>query len=362
MNATSNDWKQAAKSKPKSRKGNLPVIGISIGDVNGIGPEVTIKALLDKRILNYMTPIIFGSAKVISYYRKQCNLEQFNFMTIKDLGNIAYGKVNVFNCWQDTVDLQPGRVTNEAGQAAWKALEQATVALKNQKISAIVTAPINKNNIQNQDFSFPGHTEYLANTFEAEEHLMFLVHEDLRIGVVTGHVPLHQVSQKITRSKVRQKLLAMEQSLISDFGIGKPRIAVLGLNPHAGEEGLLGSEEQDIILPVVEELRAKGKLIFGPFPSDGFFGAYQHQQFNAILAMYHDQGLIPFKTLAFEKGVNYTAGLSVVRTSPDHGTAYGIAGKNEANPESMRQAIYLACDILSQREEVLTYGQHQDGQ
>jgi 4-hydroxythreonine-4-phosphate dehydrogenase len=362
MNATTNDWKYTAKPKPKSQKGELPVIGISIGDINGIGPEVTIKALQDKRILNQLTPIIFGSAKVISYYRKQCNLDQFNFMTMKDLENIAYGKVNVYNCWQEPIDLQPGKVTEPAGQAAWKALEQATLALKDKKISAIVTAPINKNNIQNKDFSFPGHTEYLANTFEAEEHLMLLVHEDLRIGVVTGHVPLHQVSQKITRSKVRQKLLTLEQSLVSDFGIGKPRIAVLGLNPHAGEEGLLGSEEQDIILPVIEELRAKGKLIFGPFPSDGFFGAYQHRQFDGVLAMYHDQGLIPFKTLAFEKGVNYTAGLSVVRTSPDHGTAYGIAGKNQANEESMRQAIYLACDIISHREEEITFSQHQEGQ
>ena len=362
MNATTNEWKYSANPKLKNRRGNLPVIGISIGDVNGIGPEVIIKALQDKRILDQMTPIIFGSAKVISYYRKQCDLEQFNFMTIKDLENIAYGKVNVYNCWQDPIDLQPGKVTETAGQAAWKALEQATQALKENKISGIVTAPINKNNIQNKEFSFPGHTEYLANTFEAEEHLMLLVHQDLRIGVVTGHVPLHQVSQKITRSKVRQKLQAIEQSLIKDFGIGKPRIAVLGLNPHAGEEGLLGSEEQDIILPVIEELRGKGKLVYGPFPSDGFFGAYQHQQFDAVLAMYHDQGLIPFKTLAFEKGVNYTAGLSVVRTSPDHGTAYGIAGKNQANEESMRQALYLACDILSQREEELAYGQNHDNQ
>jgi len=342
---------QPNKSKPK--QGNAPVIGISIGDVNGVGPEVTIKALNDKRILSQMTPIIFGSAKVVSYYRKQCDLEQFNFMTIKDLDNIAYGKVNVINCWQEVIELQPGKVTNAAGQAAWQALEQATQALKENSVSAIVTAPINKNNIQNEDFSFPGHTEFFAKTFEAEEHLMLLVHEKLRVGVVTGHVPLHQVSQKITRSKVREKVLLMEKSLQQDFGVIKPRIAVLGLNPHAGENGLLGSEEQDILLPVIRELKDKGKLVYGPFPSDGFFGSFMHQQFDGVLAMYHDQGLIPFKTLAFEKGVNFTAGLPVVRTSPDHGTAYDIAGKNQANADSMREALYLACDVISQRQHLV---------
>ncbi|MGB3586473.1 MAG: 4-hydroxythreonine-4-phosphate dehydrogenase PdxA [Tunicatimonas sp.] len=342
---------QPNKLKPK--QGNAPVIGISIGDVNGVGPEVTIKALNDKRILSQMTPIIFGSAKVVSYYRKQCDMEQFNFMTIKDLDSIAYGKVNVLNCWQEVIEPQPGKVTNAAGQAAWQALEKATQALKENVLSAIVTAPINKNNIQNEGFSFPGHTEFFAKTFEAEEHLMLLVHEKLRVGVVTGHVPLHQVSQKITRSKVRQKILLMENSLQQDFGVIKPRIAVLGLNPHAGESGLLGSEEQDIIIPVIQELKEKGKLVYGPFPSDGFFGALTHQQFDGVLAMYHDQGLIPFKTLAFEKGVNFTAGLSVVRTSPDHGTAYDIAGKNQANADSMREALYLACDVIAQRQHLV---------
>ena len=340
-------------TKPKPKHGNTPVIAISIGDVNGVGPEVTIKALSDKRILNQMTPIIFGSAKVVSYYRKQCEMEQFNFMTIKDLNNIAYGKVNVFNCWQEVVELQPGKVTDAAGKAAWQALEKATKALKEGSVSAIVTAPINKNNIQNEDFSFPGHTEFFAKTFEAEDHLMLLVHEKLRVGVVTGHVPLHQVSQKITRSKVRQKILLMEKSLQQDFGVIKPRIAVLGLNPHAGENGLLGSEEQDILLPVIQELKDKGKLIYGPFSADGFFGAFMYQQFDGVLAMYHDQGLIPFKTLAFEKGVNYTAGLLVVRASPDHGTAYDIAGKNQANAESMREALYLACDVVRQRKQIV---------
>lgn len=354
MSHTDTAWDKPAKPKAKHKKGELPVIGISIGDVNGVGPEVIIKALSDKRILNQMTPIIFGSAKVISYYRKQCNLDQFNFMTMKDLDNIAYGKVNVYNCWQDLVDLQPGKVTDVAGQAAWQALEQATKALKSDTIAALVTAPINKNNIQNEAFTFPGHTEYLAKTFEAEEHLMFLVHDSLRVGVVTGHIPLHQVSQKITRSLVREKIQLMEQSLKTDFGIAKPKIAVLGLNPHAGEEGLLGSEEQDVLLPVINELKNKGKLIFGPFPSDGFFGAFQQKQFDGVLAMYHDQGLIPFKTLAFEKGVNFTAGLPVVRTSPDHGTGYSIAGQNQASATSMREALYLACDVVRQRQELLS--------
>nr|WKN35338.1 4-hydroxythreonine-4-phosphate dehydrogenase PdxA [Tunicatimonas sp. TK19036] len=353
MNRTDTTLDKPIKPKTKRKKGDLLVIGISLGDVNGVGPEVIIKALSDKRILNQMTPIVFGSAKVISYYRKQCNLDQFNFMTIKDLDSIAFGKVNVYNCWQETVEIQEGKVTEPAGKAAWQALEQATQALQSDVVAALVTAPINKNNIQNEEFSFPGHTEYLAKTFEVEEHLMFLVHENLRIGVVTGHIPLHQVSQKITRSKVRLKIKIMEESLKTDFGILKPKIAVLGLNPHAGEEGLLGSEEQDILLPVINELKNKGKLIYGPFPSDGFFGAFQHQQFDGVLAMYHDQGLIPFKTLAFEKGVNFTAGLPIVRTSPDHGTAYNIAGKNQANEASMREALYLACDIVRQRQELL---------
>lgn len=341
---------QPSKAKPK-RKSTQPVIGISIGDINGIGPEVIIKALDDKRMMNQMTPIIYGSPKVLSFYRKELGYEQFNFMTIKDMDNIAYGKVNVITCWDDPLEVTPGKVTQAGGNAAWWSLKKAAEDLKAGLLDAIVTAPINKNNIQNEDFTFAGHTEFFTETFEAAESLMFLVQDEFRVGVVTGHIPLQAVSQQLTQDKIRRKLVIMENSLRYDFGKLKPRIAVLGLNPHAGEEGLLGPEEKETIQPVIQALKESGKLIFGPFPADGFFGAMLHQQFDAVLAMYHDQGLIPFKTLAFEKGVNFTAGLPVVRTSPDHGTAYDIAGKNQANAASMREALYLACDVLKNREE-----------
>jgi 4-hydroxythreonine-4-phosphate dehydrogenase len=341
-------------TKPKrKKKGELPIIGISLGDFNGIGPEVTIKALADKRILNMMTPVIFGSPKVVSYYRKVLDLESdFNFMTIRSLDEIAFGKVNVINCWNKVV-VEPGMVTPEAGEAAWLALKTATDALKEDQIDAIVTAPINKHNIQSEEFKFAGHTEYFATTFEAKDTLMTMVHGPLRVAVATGHIPLSEVSNNLTRGLIRQKLRVMEESLQTDFGIQKPKIAVLGVNPHAGEDGLLGSEEQEIIRPVIQELKDKGKLIFGPFPADGFFGVNMQQKFDGVLAMYHDQGLVAFKTLAFEVGVNFTAGLPVVRTSPDHGTAYDIAGKGEASEVSMREAIYLACDVIRARRESL---------
>ena len=342
--------KAPARPKTKTGKDALPVVGISIGDVNGIGPEVIIKALSDKRMLSLMTPVIFGSSKVISFYRKQLEYDRFNFMTIKGIDDIAYGKVNVINCWEEMVELEPGKVTGAGGNAAWLALKQATETLKEGKVDALVTAPINKHNIQNEEFTFAGHTEFLAKTFEVKDNLMLLVHQGLRVGVVTGHIPLQQVSQKLTREKVRHKIKVLEQSLQQDFGILKPTIAVLGLNPHAGEAGLLGTEEADIIQPVIDELKQKGRLIFGPFPADGFFGNYLYKKFDGVMAMYHDQGLIPFKTLAFEEGVNFTAGLPVVRTSPDHGTAYDIAGKGEASPVSMREALYLACDVVKSRK------------
>lgn len=352
MNSDNIDLAVSKGIKPKrKKKGELPIVGISLGDFNGIGPEVTIKALADKRMLNMMTPVIFGSSKVVSYYRKALNLENdFNFMTIKSLDEIAYGKVNVINCWNKVL-VEPGKVTNEAGEAAWLALKAATEALKEDQTDAIVTAPINKHNIQNEEFQYAGHTEYFAKTFEAEETLMFMVHDQLRVAVATGHIPLSEVSNQLTRGLVRKKLKVMEASLKLDFGIQKPKIAVLGVNPHAGEDGLLGSEEQDIIKPVIHELKEKGKLMYGPFPADGFFGVNMQQKFDGVLAMYHDQGLVAFKTLAFEVGVNFTAGLPVVRTSPDHGTAYDIAGKGEASEVSMREALYLACDVIKARRE-----------
>ncbi len=336
--------------KSKSKNNELPVIGITLGDINGIGPEVVIKALSDKRIMKFFTPVIFGSAKVLSFYRKLMVTESFNYITINNLQSVAYGKVNVYNCWEKHMDILPGKVTPEGGYAAWQALKDGTTALKKGYLDAIVTAPINKHNIQSEDFTYPGHTEFFTETFEARDSLMLLVKDELRVGVVTGHIPLNEVSKQLTKEKIRRKINLLETSLKRDFGKIKPSIAVLGLNPHAGEEGLLGKEEQEIIIPVIEEFKKEGKLVFGPFPSDGFFGTATYSKFNGILAMYHDQGLIPFKTLAFDQGVNFTAGLPIVRTSPDHGTAYDIAGKNLAEESSMREALYVACDVLKNRQ------------
>jgi 4-hydroxythreonine-4-phosphate dehydrogenase len=337
--------KESKKQKQK------PLIGITLGDINGIGPEVIIKALKNNRITKYLTPVIYGSAKVLSYYRKQLDANQFNFSPINDLSKVYHRKVNVFNCWEENIDITPGVNNEHGGKYAFKALEKATKHLVDGKIAALVTAPINKLNIQNDNFKFPGHTEYLTEKAGSKDSLMFLITDSLKVGVLTGHIPLKEVPSKITKESIENKLKLMNQSLKKDFGIGKPKIAVLGLNPHAGEDGLLGSEENEIIKPAIESVKEKGMLVFGPFPSDGFFGVGQHKKYDGVLAMYHDQGLLPFKTLAFSNGVNYTAGLPIVRTSPDHGTAYSIAGKNEADEESMRMAIYAALDISDQRSE-----------
>lgn len=330
-----------------------PKIGITIGDVNGIGPEVIIKALRDNRILNFITPVIYGSTKTLSYYKKALQFEDFNYSQAKDASQFHPKKVNIVNCWDEMVEINTGTVTPEAGRASFNALEKATEDLKAGHIDAVVTGPINKHNIQSDNFKFAGHTEYFTQKFEATDSLMFMTSNNLRIGVATGHIPVKDISKSITKELLTKKLDIMEQSLIQDFGIKKPKIAVLGLNPHAGEEGLLGKEDKEIILPVIKEYKHRGSLIFGPFPADGFFGKGDFRKFDGILAMYHDQGLIPFKTLAFENGVNFTAGLPVIRTSPDHGTAYDIAGKNEASATSMREAIYLARDIYKNRQEQL---------
>lgn len=327
-----------------------PVVGISLGDINGIGPEIVIKALADDRLLDMLSPVVYGSAKVLSYYRKALRYNDFNYHQVNDNESIHHGKVNVVNCWQEMIEINMGQETPEGGRAALLALQKAAEHLQAGKIDGIVTAPINKNNIQSDAFRFPGHTEFFTETFGAKDSLMLLCSENLRVGVVTGHIPLKNVSEQLTAEKLRSKLLILEKTLHNDFGIGKPRIAVLGLNPHAGEGGLLGTEEQEVIIPTLRELKEKGKLIFGPFPADGFFGTGQYKKFDGILAMYHDQGLIPFKLMAFETGVNYTAGLSVVRTSPDHGTAYDICGQGVASEQSIREAIYMACDIIRRRK------------
>ncbi|MEA5429484.1 4-hydroxythreonine-4-phosphate dehydrogenase PdxA [Arcicella lustrica] len=332
-----------------------PIIGITLGDYNGVGPEVILKALTSNRILKLCTPVIYGSQRVFTYYRKALELKDWTLHGIQSIDQINPKFTNVITCWDDKqTEVTPGKVTPEAGAAALACLQKATEDLKAGHIHAIVTAPINKNNIQSEEFKFPGHTEYFTEAFDSKESLMFLVSDVLRVGVVTGHIPLGRVRGAITQEKITQKLNLMFTSLVEDFGIQKPKIAVLGLNPHAGEDGLLGNEEKEVISPVLEQFRKKGNLVFGPFPADGFFGNAQFKHYDAVLAMYHDQGLIPFKYISFENGVNFTAGLSIVRTSPDHGTAYDIAGKNIAKETSMLEAIFTAIDVVRNRKEIVS--------
>lgn len=326
----------------------LPVIGITIGDINGIGPEVIIKTLRDKRMLSYFTPIIYGSTNTLSYYRKSFHIEDFHYSQVKKEGEFIPQKVNVVNCWE-ALDINTGTATKISGEASFQSLKKAVEDLKSGILDAVVTAPINKHTIQSADFNFVGHTEYFTKEFDVQDSLMLMVSGNLRIAMVSGHQPIKDVAASITKEKVRNKLKILESTLRNDFGIAKPKIALLGLNPHAGEEGLLGSEEAEVLKPIVEEFKEEGNLVYGPFPADGFFGKGDYKKYDAVLAMYHDQGLIPFKTLAFDSGVNYTAGLPIIRTSPDHGTAYSIAGKNEADENSMRQAIYLAIDVFKMR-------------
>jgi len=326
-----------------------PIIGITLGDYNGIGPEVILKSLADNRLLAFCTPVIYGSLKILHKYRRLLSLEENYFQVIKDVEQISYKKINLINCIEDA-EIAPGQVTPEAGKAAFVCLESCTKDLLRGALHAVVTAPINKANIQNEFFNFVGHTEYFTENFNAPNTLMCMVSGKLRVALLTGHLALKDVSQSISKEKLQNKILVLQQSLQKDFGIQKPKIAVLGLNPHAGEEGLLGNEEKDIIEPVLKEFRKQGHLVYGPFPADGFFGSKKYTSYDATLAMYHDQGLTAFKTLAFEDGVNFTAGLPIVRTSPDHGTAYNIAGKNLADANSMLQAIYLACDVIKHRQ------------
>ncbi|MCU0339404.1 MAG: 4-hydroxythreonine-4-phosphate dehydrogenase PdxA [Spirosomaceae bacterium] len=329
-----------------------PIIGITLGDYNGVGPEVILKTLHNNQLNRICTPVVYGSMRILNRYRNLLEMKDWNLFGAQRVEQINPKNTNIITCWMNQEEeIQPGKVTPEAGQAALVCLQKAMEDLKANKLDALVTAPINKHNIQSEEFKFPGHTEYLADAFGVKEPLMFMVSEQLRVGVVTGHVPLNKVAAHLSKEKIVANLQAMIQSLRNDFGIRKPRIAVLGLNPHAGEGGLLGSEEQDIIAPAVKQLRDKGQLIFGPLSADGFFAAQSYRKYDAVLAMYHDQGLIPFKAIAFNDGVNFTAGLPIVRTSPDHGTAYDIAGKNQADETSMRQAIFTAIDIAKRRKE-----------
>jgi len=327
-----------------------PRIGITLGEPNGIGPEVVLKSLLDHRITEHFIPVLYGSGRAIAYYKKQLNIEEFNYSQVRQRGQYAPKQVNVVNCWDENLEINPGKISKETGKASLDALQKACEDLKENHLDALVTAPIDKQSIHSENFPFAGHTGFLTQYFGATQSLMLMVGEKLKVGLVTEHIPLQEVAASLTEEKILSKYRILEKSLKEDFGIVKPKIAILALNPHAGDNGLIGKEEEEILKPLVNKLKNENKLIAGPFPADGFFAAGQYAKFDAVLALYHDQGLIPFKSIAFEDGVNFTAGLSIIRTSPDHGTAYNIAGKNMANESSMRAAIYLAIDIWKKKQ------------
>lgn len=324
-------------------------IGISIGDINGIGPEVILKAFDNRAILKSITPIIYGSTKVLTHHKNMTRVET-QFVNTKDVANAVSGKLNVIACGDENVEITLGKATKASGQYAIDSLNAMVRDAKEGVLDAIVTAPINKHAMQLAGWGYPGHTEFLGRAFGADDQLMFMISDSLKVATVTGHIPLSQIGKKVTKEKIVTKINLLNDSLIKDFGFEKPKIAVLGLNPHAGDGGAIGSEEVEMITPLIMELKKKGMLVSGSYPADGFFGSSQFAKVDATLAMYHDQGLIPFKALSFNKGVNYTAGLDVVRTSPDHGTAYTLAGKDQASPNSFRQALYAAIDIKRSRD------------
>ncbi len=331
------------------KKAENIIVGISIGDLNGIGSEVILKTFEDSRMMELCTPVIFANVKTISFLKK--SIESTAMLHgIDRLDQILVGKINVLNLWREGFDIEMGVNSDIVGQYAIKSFVAATKALKDGEIDVLVTAPINKYNIQSDTFKFPGHTDYLDQELEGNA-LMLMVQDNLRIGLLTDHIPVNQVAAHLTEALIKQKIETIKQSLIQDFSINKPKIAVLGLNPHAGDGGVIGKEDNEIIKPVIKKMFDKGTLVFGPYSADGFFGSGQYEKFDAVIATYHDQGLIPFKTLSFGNGVNYTAGLSKIRTSPDHGTAFDIAGKNKANHNSFKEAVYLALDIFKARQQ-----------
>ena len=325
------------------------IVGISQGDINSISYEVMIKALMDNRLFDFCIPVVYGSAKIAAYHRKALNIDNFSFNNIRTAEEANPKRANIISCIDENVRVELGKATQQAGESAVMALEKATKDLAEGKIDVLLTGPFNKQTTQSDNFQFPGHTEYLQDIFDASEVLMLMINDYFKIGVVTGHIPIDEVSKSITTDKIFKKIKILNESLKNDFGIRKPKIAVLGLNPHASDNGLIGKEEKEAIMPAIEQAKDSNILAFGPFPADGFFGADSYKKFDGILAMYHDQGLIPFKAMSQEGGVNFTAGLNVVRTSPAHGTAFEIAGKNEASPDSFRKAIYFACDIFRSR-------------
>lgn len=331
------------------KKAENIIVGISIGDLNGIGSEVVLKTFEDTRMLELCTPVIFANVKIVSFLKKELKLD-VAIHGIDKIEQLVVGKVNVLNVWREGVNLEFGKNDDVVGGYAIKSFVAATKALKEGFVDVLVTAPINKYNIQSEEFKFPGHTDYLDKELEGDA-LMLMVHDDLRVGLLTDHVPVNEVAKHLTEKLILNKIKTIIETLKQDFEIEKPKVAVLGLNPHSGDNGVIGQEEEKIIKPTLKKLFEAGNMVFGPFPADGFFGSAQYEKYDAVIATYHDQGLIPFKTLSFGNGVNYTAGLNKVRTSPDHGTAYEIAGKGIANHESFKEAVYLAIDVYNRRND-----------
>jgi 4-hydroxythreonine-4-phosphate dehydrogenase len=330
---------------------NKPLIGVSCGDLNGIGLELIIKTFSDNRILDHCTPMIFASNKAINFYKKSIGDIPFSYQSTRDFNRVAHKQVNLFNCWEEEVVITPGQLNDAGGKYAVLSLQTAVAALKQKQIDGLVTAPIHKKNIQSAEFTFTGHTPYLKSMFGVPDVVMMLCSGNFRVALVTEHVPISEVAKNITREKIVGKLQLIHQSLQKDFGIDRPRIAILGLNPHAGDEGLVGSEEESVIRPAIRDAKNNNMLVTGPFSSDAFFARHHHQKFDAVLAMYHDQGLIPFKSLESGDGFNYTAGLPAVRTSPDHGVAFDIAGKNQADTTSFMASVFECVDIIHRRRE-----------
>ena len=331
-----------------NKKGKI-VVGISIGDVNGVGIEVILKTFEDKRMLDFCTPVLFGSSKIISSHKKILNIET-NIHEINSIQQIKDGEINLLTIWKEDVMLEIGSATKIGGQYAFKSLNEATKSLKKGEIDLLITAPINKETIQSEEFNFSGHTEFLERNLDGES-LMILMNDFLRIGLITGHIPISKIAESITPELIESKVKILNNSLKQDFNINKPKIAVLGLNPHSGDNGVIGQEENELIKPTITSIHESGIFVYGPYAADGFFGSEAYKQFDGVLAMYHDQGLAPFKALTFGNGVNFTAGLSHVRTSPDHGTAFDISGKGKANSDSFKEAVFTGIKIFKNRNE-----------
>lgn len=326
-----------------------PIIGISCGDLNGIGPEIIIKTLSDSRINEYCIPVIFGNNRVFNFYRKGLPDYNFNFTVTKELSKLNSRQLNIYNCWEEEIAINPGELNETGGKYAVKSLLAAATALKNKEIDILVTAPIHKKNVYNDEFPFTGHTPFLQSFFNVKDVLMLMVAGNFRVGLVTEHIPIKEVASHLSRSAILSKILLMNESLKKDFNVQRPKIAVLALNPHAGDNGLVGNEEEEIIRPAVKDGKQHNVIVEGPFAADGFFGRHHHLRFDGVLAMYHDQGLIPFKSLSMEEGINFTAGLPFIRTSPDHGTAFDIAGRDLADASSLMAAIFEAIDIFRKK-------------